>query len=179
MTSLRKIMGKFLPFGIFVGLIVVLFLGLYDDDSSGLPSSLIDQPLPSFVLDSLLPSESQGFSSHDFVQGHPILLNIWASWCAPCRVEHPVLMKLAQEGIVIYGMNYKDSLKASRRFLDHLGNPYHRVGVDNTGQTAIHLGIYGVPETFLISGTGHIIFRHAGPLTEEIFEQKFRPFFQR
>jgi cytochrome c biogenesis protein CcmG, thiol:disulfide interchange protein DsbE len=103
------------------------------------------------------------------------IVNYWASWCAPCRVEHPHLMALAEEGIPIYGINYKDDPAKAMAFLDELGNPYAALGADDTGRTAIDWGVYGVPETYVIDGEGKVVFRLAGPVTSLTLESQVRP----
>jgi cytochrome c biogenesis protein CcmG, thiol:disulfide interchange protein DsbE len=103
------------------------------------------------------------------------IVNYWASWCAPCRVEHPHLMALAEEGIPIYGINYKDDPEKALGFLDELGDPYAALGADSTGRTAIDWGVYGVPETYVIDGEGTVVFRLAGPVTSLTLESQVRP----
>jgi cytochrome c biogenesis protein CcmG/thiol:disulfide interchange protein DsbE len=164
-----------LPFGV---LLVLLYAGLQNGDPSRLPSVLQNKPLPDFTLAALPDHKADGvpgLSPADFRTGQPVLLNIWASWCAPCREEHPLLMQLQQDGIAVYGLNYKDDPKAARRFLGQFGNPYDRIGVDPTGRAAIDLGVYGVPETFVVNGRGEIIYRHVGPLEMSAFNDKIRP----
>ena len=118
----------------------------------------------------------QSFAASDLAQGKPTIVNIFASWCVPCLEEHPMLMALAEEpGMRIYGINYKDDPASARRFLGRYGNPYDRVGTDSSGRTAIDFGVYGVPETFVISGDGTIAYRHVGPLTEEAITTKILP----
>src|SRR5690606_30373939 len=105
----------------------------------------------------------------------PGIVNFWASWCAPCIVEHPVLMALSREsGVPVFGINYKDKPDAARKFIGRYGNPYKAIGVDDTGRTAIDFGVYGVPETYVIDGKGRIVLRHAGPLTPEAVEQQIK-----
>jgi cytochrome c biogenesis protein CcmG/thiol:disulfide interchange protein DsbE len=100
--------------------------------------------------------------------GQPTIVNVWASWCAPCRQEHPLLMELAAEpGVRVVGINYKDQPENARRFLGALGNPFIAVGVDDSGRNAIEWGVYGVPETFILDGSGVIRHKHVGPLTPQ------------
>jgi cytochrome c biogenesis protein CcmG/thiol:disulfide interchange protein DsbE len=103
------------------------------------------------------------------------LVNFWASWCAPCRVEHATLTVLAGEGVAVYGVNYKDKPDAALGFLDELGNPYAAVGADETGRIGIEWGLYGVPETFVIDGAGKVVMRFAGPVTQRALESDIRP----
>jgi cytochrome c biogenesis protein CcmG/thiol:disulfide interchange protein DsbE len=103
------------------------------------------------------------------------LVNFWASWCAPCRAEHPVLKSLQAEGVTILGVNFKDKPEAALQFLQDLGNPYAAIGADDSGRMGLDWGLYGVPETFVIDGTGKVILRHAGPITASILEDRIRP----
>ena len=107
--------------------------------------------------------------------GEVKIVNFWASWCAPCRVEHPNLMALAAEGVPIYGINYKDFVLNARAFFDELENPYVAVGADASGFYAIDWGVYGVPETFLLDGQGNILLRMANPVTERELANRLRP----
>ena len=103
------------------------------------------------------------------------LVNFWASWCPPCRVEHPQLEKISLvHDINLFGINYKDKEKAAINFLNTFGNPYKKLGADALGRNALEWGVYGVPETFIINGAGKIVFRHAGPITKDIYEKKIR-----
>jgi cytochrome c biogenesis protein CcmG, thiol:disulfide interchange protein DsbE len=137
-------------------------------------STLIDRPLPAFTLASL-EGASAGLSSQD-VQGKVALLNIFASWCGYCRAEHATLMTLAQDGgVPIYGINWKDRPGDGARWLKQNRNPYVRVGDDRAGQVGIDLGVTGVPETFVIDRGGRIRYRHAGPITNEVWHDTFMP----
>ena len=107
--------------------------------------------------------------------GQVKLVNYWASWCAPCRVEHPNLEQLAGEGVPIYGINYKDDAGNALRFLENLGDPYAAVGADENGRMALDWGVYGVPETYVIDGEGTILLRVAGPLTQRVLTETIRP----
>jgi cytochrome c biogenesis protein CcmG/thiol:disulfide interchange protein DsbE len=102
-------------------------------------------------------------------------VNYWASWCAPCRVEHPNLEALADEGLTIYGINYKDDPRNAEAFLEELGDPYAAIGSDSSGRTAIDWGLYGVPETYVIDGEGRVVLRFAGPVTQRALETRIRP----
>jgi cytochrome c biogenesis protein CcmG/thiol:disulfide interchange protein DsbE len=171
-----------LPFAIFAGLAGLFWFALHTGDPSRLPSALIGKPVPEFALPPLegLKSdggeEVQGFAASDLATGAPTIVNVFASWCVPCLEEHPMLMALAAEpGIRIYAINYKDDPASARRFLGRYGNPFSRVGIDTSGRTAIDFGVYGVPETYVISGDGKIAYRHVGPLTEEAITTKILP----
>ncbi len=138
-----------------------------------LPSPLIDQPAPEFALPPL-ESGQPGFSSAD-LKGHVSLVNTFASWCAPCRAEHPVLNALAQtKRVPIYGINYKDKADNARAWIAELGNPYARIGADD-GRVGIDWGVYGVPETFLVDRQGRIRYKHVGPLTQADVEHTILP----
>lgn len=166
-----------LPIAGFLFLAAVLGLYLYQVGLGGkvvsdLPSALINKPAPVFELPAI-DGKAGGFSSKQLT-GTASLVNIWASWCPPCRVEHPLLMRLAKEGVPIFGINYKDKPAAARAFLEELGNPFKSLGADRNGRAAIDWGVYGYPETFVVDKTGHIRYRHVGPimandLTETIY----------
>src|SRR5215510_4813910 len=142
-------------------------------DPRKMPSMLIDKPTPPFVLASL-EDDGHGFSSEE-LKGKVALLNIFASWCGGCRVEHPTLMALANNGIPIYGVNWKDRPGDGARWLRANKSPYVRVGEDRNGRLGIDLGVTGVPETFMIDRTGRIRYRHAGPVTDEVWRDTFVP----
>ena len=143
-------------------------------DPHALPSALIDKPLPAFAL-AALPGRSDGVASTDF-GGKPMLLNVFASWCVPCLTEHPVITKLGQEdGIPVLAINYKDNPADALAWLRRNGDPYLRIGADADGRTAINLGVYGVPETFVIDKAGRIRYRHPGPLTPDLVDTEIRP----
>ena len=139
-----------------------------------MPAMLIDKAMPPFVLASL-DHDSHGFSGED-LKGNVVLLNVFASWCGSCRVEHPTLMALANGGIVpIYGVNWKDRAGDGARWLRTNKSPYVRVGEDRSGRFGNDLGVTGVPETFVIDRTGRIRYRHAGPVTDEAWRDTFVP----
>jgi cytochrome c biogenesis protein CcmG/thiol:disulfide interchange protein DsbE len=139
-----------------------------------LPSALIGEPLPAFVLPAL-PGRSHGIASTDF-RKRPMLLNVFASWCMPCISEQPVITKLgAEDGVPILAIDYKDKPADALAWLRRNGDPYKGIGTDADGRTAIDLGVYGVPETFIIDRTGRIRYRHTGPLTPELVATEIRP----
>lgn len=161
--------GALVPVGIFAALAVLLGLALFWGDPDDVPSALINRPVPDFVMP---PVEGlagiPGLSSDDLKTGVPTLVNVWGSWCGPCRAEHPVLMELAaRDDVRLVGLNYKDAPENARRFLGTLGNPYQAVGADRTGRTAIDWGVYGVPETFIVDGDGRIRFKYVGPISPD------------
>ena len=162
-----------LPVLIFIGVGIGLALGLTRDPST-LPSALIDQPVPTFELPPVAGREGPGFGSADLV-GRVSLVNVFASWCVPCRVEHPLMMALADDGVAIYGIDYKDPAEQAAAWLAELGDPYRAVGADRDGRVAIDWGVYGVPETFVIDPAGRIRYRFVGPLQEREIEETLRP----
>lgn len=173
---------RFAPL-VVAGLLAILFLaGLFMGDPSRLPSAYQDKNLPPFSLPGLVQKpgfeRKPGITQADLATGSPVLLNIWASWCGPCRDEHPILMQLADAGVVIFGLNYKDNEAAAQRFLGRLGNPYQEIGVDKTGRVAIELGVYGVPETFLLDARGRVVARHVGPLDAKVLQEQILPYLQ-
>lgn len=171
----------FVPLAIFAGLVLLFLFRLFAGDPSKLPSALIGKPAPLLTLPAVegLMQDGRpmpGFGPAELQSGRPVLVNVFASWCAPCHQEHPFLMELAKEGrLTILGLNYKDKPENARRFLGRLGNPYVAVGVDPDGRSAIEWGVYGVPETFLVDGKGIIVFKHVGPLTPEIIRERLEP----
>ncbi|MGB3502968.1 MAG: DsbE family thiol:disulfide interchange protein [Mesorhizobium sp.] len=144
-------------------------------DTAVVPSALIGQQAPATDLPPLDGMSLPGLKSADF-SGKVTLVNVFASWCAPCRLEHPQLMQLAgDDRISIAALNYKDTPENARRFLVSLGNPFDAIGVDTTGRTAIDWGVYGVPETFLVGRDGRIVYKHVGPFTAESVERDLKP----
>jgi len=153
------------PFIVFVGLVLLFVFGLYNDPKL-VPSPFIDKPLPTFELPGLQdPATSL---SSGIMKGEVVLLNVWATWCIPCRQEHPLLVDLSRSAdIKIYGLNYKDVRTDALAWLEKLGNPYQQVFVDESGNTGIDLGVYGVPETFILDAQGIVRYKHIGPLTAD------------
>ena len=160
-----------LPPLIFAGFAVVAFMGLRNGDQA-LPSTMIGQPAPKIEAVQLgdLPLATDA----DLTAPGVKLVNFWASWCQPCRVEHPMLETLAGEGVAIYGINYKDKPDAALGLLAELGNPYAKIGADS-GRMALNWGVYGVPETYVIDGNGIVVLRWAGPITADVLERVIRP----
>ncbi len=165
-----------LPVVILLGVSGVFFVRLFGEDPSLVPSVMLNRPAPEFAL---APLENlrragepvPGFSREDLPlpadgEAQVNIVNVWASWCVPCRDEHPVLMDLAADPEVrVLGINYKDRPENARRFLGALGNPFDKVGVDENGRSAIEWGVYGVPETFIVDADGIILHKHIGPIT--------------
>lgn len=158
---------------VFLGLAGLLAFGLFRDDPDALPSALEGKPAPLAEVTALgdKPRLEDAMLRGDDVK----LVNFWASWCAPCRVEHPSLEALAEEGLTIYGVNYKDKPKNALKFLAELGDPYTAVGADAAGRMALNWGVYGVPETYVIDAEGKVVLRWAGPITARIVEETIRP----
>jgi len=181
-------MMRFLPFIVFVVIGIGLAVGLTLNPRE-IPSALIGKPAPDFALPPLegrakaqgegranAQGPAQGLSKADLQTGQPSLVNVFASWCLPCRVEHPLLKQLASEGIApIHALNYKDRPGDAVRWLDELGDPFSRIGADRDGRVSIDWGVYGVPETFVVDGKGEILCRHVGALTEYDVDTKIRP----
>lgn len=162
-----------IPPVVFAALAGLFLGGMYRDDPDALPSTLVGQPAPGLDLTAVGPRAP--FDASVLADGRVKIVNYWASWCAPCRIEHPQLMQLAAEGLPIYGINYKDDSAKALAFLDELGDPYVAVGADRAGRVAIDWGVYGVPETFVIDGAGNVVLRFAGPVTDVILEKRIRP----
>jgi cytochrome c biogenesis protein CcmG/thiol:disulfide interchange protein DsbE len=167
-------MTRFLiPLAVFLVLAVFLAVGLSLDPRE-VPSPLIDKPAPSFRLPQLRdPGKTLALEE---LRGRVWLLNVWASWCAPCLEEHPRLLELSRAGTVqIVGLNYKDGRDAALKWLDRHGDPYAVIAVDPDGRVGIDYGVYGVPETFVIDRHGIIRYKHIGPLSGEALERKILP----
>ncbi len=155
--------------------LAVFLLGLQRPDGGReLPSALIGDPAPQFELPPLYAGQP-GLSTADMKAPGVKLVNVWASWCVPCRAEHPKLVNLAGRGITVHGLNYKDNEKGAKEFLDELGNPYQLIGADRSGRVGIEWGVYGVPETFVVDGEGRIVYKHIGPIQGSDIENKILP----
>jgi cytochrome c biogenesis protein CcmG/thiol:disulfide interchange protein DsbE len=172
----RKVFFALLPLLAFLGLAAVFFVRLMSgEDISTIPSALIGQPAPQTRLPPLEGVGLPGLDSSAFT-GRVTLVNVWSSWCVPCREEHPLLIELSRDSrFALAGMNYKDRPENARRFLGELGNPFREIGVDTTGRTAINWGVYGVPESYLIGKDGRILFKYVGPLTPEAIAREVMP----
>jgi cytochrome c biogenesis protein CcmG/thiol:disulfide interchange protein DsbE len=165
---------KFLiPAAVFAVIVGFLLVGLSRDPRE-IPSPLIGKPAPEFRLP-LLDRPDEAWSPSQ-LRGQVWLLNVWASWCVPCLVEHPVLLRMARDAsLPIVGFNYKDERSAATAWLGKHGNPFRQVVADRSGAAAFDYGVYGVPESFLIDRDGRIRFKHVGPLTPEVVERKLLP----
>ncbi len=162
-----------LPLGIFAGILLFLGVGLGLNPRE-VPSPLIGKPAPAFSL-ARLDDASQKITRDDLL-GKVWMLNVWASWCAPCRDEHPLVIDMAKRQLVdIYGLNYKDATQAASGWLANLGNPYKATLVDADGRVGIDYGVYGVPETFIVDRQGIIRMKHTGPLTPDVVRSRIEP----
>jgi cytochrome c biogenesis protein CcmG/thiol:disulfide interchange protein DsbE len=166
-----------LPVAIFSALAVVLGWGL-TQEARVIPSALIGRPVPDFALPSV-EGRNPGLSSAD-LKGKVSLVNVFASWCMACRLEHPVFMELNRTGLVpIHGINYKDRPQDVAKWLNTLGDPYTRSGADRDGRVSIDWGVYGVPETYVIDSQGRIAFKQVGPVTPDVFRDKIGPLIEK
>lgn len=162
-----------LPLVFFSGLVVLFIFGL-NNDPRVVPSPFIGKPLPEISLPVL--GQPDNVKSIDELKGDVFLLNIWATWCPPCREEHPILVNLArEENIVFLGLNLKDDETAALKWLEDLGNPYQLNLADKEGLAVIDLGVYGAPETFIVDKNGIIKYKHIGPLTTEVANEIILP----
>jgi cytochrome c biogenesis protein CcmG/thiol:disulfide interchange protein DsbE len=169
------------PALIFAGIAALFAFALTSGDPSKLPSALIGKPVPQTEFPALEGLQNAntpvpGFTSADLGHGKVSVVNFWASWCGPCIEEQPLLIELqSRSGVDLYGINYKDQTTSARRFLGRYGNPFKAVGTDANGRGAIEWGVYGMPETFVISGNGTIAYKHVGPVSKESLETKLIP----
>ena len=162
-----------LPVVIFAGMATWFAIGLQRNPSN-IPSVLIDKPAPDFELPPLL-DDVPGLATADLV-GEVALVNVFASWCVPCRAEHPLLMRLVENDVLpIYGLNYKDKKEDATAWLAELGNPYDRIGHDLSGRVGIEWGVYGVPETYLIDRRGIIRYKRVGQLYPDLLDDTILP----
>lgn len=163
------------PVAVFAVLAVIFYRGLLGNPAD-VPSVLINKPVPAFTLSPIDGLDLPGLADGDLKKGEVTLVNVWASWCVPCREEHPLLMELASRGDVrVVGINYKDDPENARRFLVTLGIPFAAVGADPNGRAAVDWGVYGVPESFIVDGTGTIRMKWIGPLTREALTKQIIP----
>jgi len=163
-----------LPLAVFLLVAVFLYRGLYLDPAE-LPSAMIGKPFPAFALPSV--QGDRQLTEAD-LKGKPALVNVWATWCVSCKVEHPVLNKLAQQGVVIYGVNYKDVNADALKWLAEFHNPYQMDIRDEQGSLGLDLGVYGAPETFFIDAKGIIRDKYVGVIDETVWREKLAPVYQ-
>ena len=165
------------PVVVFVGIIAAFALGL-GHDPSGLPSTLIGKPVPAFALPPVRPGDD-GLATRQLASGGPRLLNAFASWCVACRVEHPLLLALKAQGVPIDGLDWKDKATDGAKYLTQQGDPYQRVGNDESGRAGIDLGVAGVPETFIVDGQGRVRYKQVGPITPDDWTRTIQPLMER
>lgn len=181
MSKDKSTIMRLLPVLVFAGIAGFFGLALLTAEPSRVPSTLIGKTVPQSTFPALADLSDDGkpvpgFTTADLATGKPTVVNYWASWCAQCVEEHPLLDKLAAtSGAAVFGVNYKDTDVAARRYLGRYGNPYAAVGTDTSGRTAIDWGVYGMPETFVIDGQGRIVYKHIGPISPESIESKILP----
>ena len=181
-TPVSKYVVAAIPLLLFLALALIFFKQLNSGvDPNKLPSVLIDKAAPDFPTQPLSGLKKDGAQlpaiSRELVAGRVVLVNVWASWCVPCRAEHPFLTHLAKirENLLMVGINYKDKNPNALRFLGGLGNPYQAVSIDPTGSASIDWGVYGIPETFILNKSGMIIHKHVGPINEAVLVKKIMP----
>jgi len=163
-----------IPLAVFVGLVMILAVGFNLEDPHFLPSELIDQQFPEFSLNEL--NAPDRIVTHKDIKGQVALVNVWATWCPNCLIEHPELMRISrEEGLPLYGINYNDESVKARQWLVRHNNPYQFNIVDDQGKLGIDLGVYGAPETFVLDANGVIQYRHVGPVTRRVWEETLRP----
>lgn len=176
----RRLLFALIPLAAFLALAGLFYVSL-GGDTQRLPSALIGRPAPQFALPELPGSGLPASTGADLRKGSVTIVNVFASWCGPCRDEHPYLMRLAADeglkakGVRIAGLAYKDDPDQSLRFLKGLGNPYDSIGVDRSGRAGVEWGVYGVPETFVVTGEGVIAYKFVGPINERGLRERLIP----
>ncbi|KPQ06447.1 MAG: cytochrome c-type biogenesis thiol:disulfide interchange protein CcmG [Rhodobacteraceae bacterium HLUCCA12] len=166
-----------LPPAMLAGFVAFVAAGNLREDRDALPSARAGQDAPAVALEEM---PGRTLFSDDLIRaGDVTLVNFWASWCPPCRAEHPVLEELANEGVTIMGVNYRDQPDRAEDFLLELGDPYAAVGADPRARMGLDWGVAGLPETFVVDGSGEIVLRYAGPITDEILASRIRPAMER
>ena len=163
-----------LPLGIFLVIVTYFSVSLRPGhDIHELPSAMIEKPAPAFDLVGLADSRPLALAA---LKGHPFVINFFASWCIPCRIEHPLLMRLSEQNhLPLYGVAYKDKPEDASRLLATFGDPYRQIGVDQDGRVGLDFGVYGVPETYVIDSAGQIRRRFVGPLTADTVNKELLP----
>ena len=170
-----------LPVVVFAALAVMFYYALEKGDPQKIPSALIGRPGPPLSLPPIEGltrggTQVRGLLPTDLVRGRPVVVNFWASWCLPCVEEHPHLVTLARTtGAPLIGINHKDQAANALKFLATHGNPYTVVGADLNGRAGIEWGVYGMPETFILDGSGKVVFKHVGPITADSLSRQVLP----
>jgi cytochrome c biogenesis protein CcmG/thiol:disulfide interchange protein DsbE len=158
----------------FLGLAGLFYFGLSRENAGDLPSTMVGRDAPALLKITDL-REDPAPTIEDLTADGIKFVNFWASWCAPCRAEHPLLEAMSDDGMTLIGINYKDREDNALGFLAELGDPFTKIGADNTGRTGLEWGAYGVPETFVIDGDGKVLYRHPGPLTKRVLDERIFP----
>jgi cytochrome c biogenesis protein CcmG/thiol:disulfide interchange protein DsbE len=164
------------PAALFALVLAGFMVGLKRDPTL-LPSMMIGKPVPAFALPAVRPGDV-GLASAE-LKGEPMLLNVFASWCVTCRIEHPMLMRLAAQGVTIQGLDWKDEPADGAAWLAQYGDPYRKAGNDRTGRAGIDLGVSGAPETFVVDRRGRIRYRHVGAITPQVWTETLEPLMAR
>ena len=167
----------FIPLAIFVVLGILFWRGLSLDPNE-MPSALLNKPVPAFELPVLhAPENPNGLVSanQEMLKGKVSLLNVWATWCVTCRQEHEFLNTLSAQGVIIYGINYKDNAEDAQRWLAELHNPYEFSVVDEDGRLGLNLGVFGAPETYVLDKNGVIRYKHIGDVNVQVWEKTIKP----
>ena len=171
MGKIRPLM--FVPPVLFLVIVGVFLIGNYREGRDELPSTLIGRAAPAMELGTL--EGRTGFDNDDLRAGEVSIVNFWASWCPPCRAEHPMLEYIASTGLPVYGVNARDDPANAQAFLNELGNPFAGIGTSRDGRAAIDWGVYGMPETFVLDGEGRVVTRFAGEITERVWRERLLP----
>ena len=173
---MTKRLKLFLPLILFTVLAGFLWVGLKLDPKA-IPSALLDKPWPAFSLPTL---ETGEIVSEKQLRGEKILVNVWATWCITCRIEHPFLMQLSQQGVLMAGVNYKDDSQAAKQWLTEKGNPFRFTVVDRDGKLELiaNLGVFGAPETYFVDSQGVIRYKHVGDLNARVWQETLLPVWQ-
>lgn len=162
-----------IPPALLAGFVGFVAAGNFRENRDDIPTARAGQAAPAVSLEEM---PGRALFTDDLIRsGEVTLVNFWASWCPPCRAEHPVLDALAEEGITVLGVNYRDQPDRADDFLVELGDPYRAVGADPRARLGLDWGVVGLPETFVVDGEGRIVLRYAGPITHEIVERRIRP----
>jgi len=162
-----------LPPVLLAGFVAFVAVGNFREDRNDLPSARAGHPAPQVTLEEM-PGRTL-FTDDMIRAGDVTLVNFFASWCPPCRAEHPLLEVLSEEGVTVLGVNYRDDPARADAFLEELGDPYTAIGADPRARLGLDWGVVGLPETFVIDGNANVVMRHAGPLTADIIESRLRP----
>jgi cytochrome c biogenesis protein CcmG/thiol:disulfide interchange protein DsbE len=160
----------FLPLIVVAGFVGASFWAMQRENPDQMPTALAGKPAPKVQLEPL--GQAEGFTGADLRDGKIKLVNFWASWCAPCRVEHPNLMALASDGVEILGVNWKDKPAQGLGFLAEMGDPFAKIGADPKNKMGLDWGVAGVPETFVLDGEGTVLFRVSGPITQRVIDEQ-------